>query len=112
MLLGVPFEEFSFKQPGSTSNARWMSSLIYSLKIYFFRKHFKITEEDQKRIAWFCLFDVKVYVDKWIKTPNSLQAPKNDLDFFKDCYDFQSIDPEISQATVKKMLRHTQYLNQ
>lgn len=35
--LGKPFQNFSFRKPGAYYHARWMSKVIYVLKIYLFR---------------------------------------------------------------------------
>ncbi|XP_044580403.1 uncharacterized protein LOC123262280 isoform X3 [Cotesia glomerata] len=47
IFLGViPKDNFTFKHPGAMSHARWMSKVIYCLKIYIFRGEFKLTPHE------------------------------------------------------------------
>jgi hypothetical protein len=40
LFLGGDIPGYFFKQPGAMHHARWMSKVIYSLKMWMFRKQF------------------------------------------------------------------------
>ena len=63
--------------------ARWMSKAIYSLKIWMFKKQFKLTQQEEKLIREPFLFVVVVYARFWFLAPVPLSAPNNDLLLFK-----------------------------
>ena len=53
---GIPPRGIHFMKPGAMHHARWMSKIIYSLKVWIFREQFKLTRNEEKGIREFCLF--------------------------------------------------------
>jgi hypothetical protein len=107
-----PKDEISFRQPGAIHHARWMAKVVYSLKIFIFRKVFKLKPATEKALAKITVFIVKIYVRVWFSAPIPITAPNLDFGLLKDLYDYKSIDPEISDAGLQKLLNHLWYLNE
>ena len=60
---GVPRHGVQFMKPGAMHRARFMSRLIYALKIFVFRDAgFKQSERELNSLGEFCTFGVGVYV--------------------------------------------------
>lgn len=74
---------FKFRTPGVTSNARWMSKAIYSLKIYLFRDQFSLTDKEIDGFRDICIFLIKLYIKPWFGCTNGIAAPLQDLNFIK-----------------------------
>jgi len=47
-----------FKKPGAIHHARWMAKAIYSLKIYLFRKQFRLTVKKETALRNICIFTI------------------------------------------------------
>lgn len=59
VLLGNPPEEIHWRAPGPIHHARWMTKLIYAVKIYLFREQrdiFKLTKEEESAVERFVHF--------------------------------------------------------
>jgi len=54
----------SFRVPGASHHARWMSKAIYCLKIYNFRKKFHMTKTQENACRDTCIFIISVYIEK------------------------------------------------
>lgn len=73
----------TFKAPGATHHARWMSKAIYCLKMYMFQKQFNVgSKKDLLGLGDVCIFISIVYVKAWFEAPCSIKAPVQDLNFF------------------------------
>jgi len=48
--------------PGATSHARWMSKVIYWLKIFMFSEQFNWNVKEKRGLAEICVFIVTVYI--------------------------------------------------
>lgn len=92
-----------FRIPGAFHHARWMAKAIYSLKIYLFRKQFKMTAKKLDALRDVCVFIVTTYVQAWFEAPLASKAAENDLNFLKKMYRYREIDSEISQVTLQKL---------
>lgn len=106
---GLPPRGISFRVPGAFHHARWMAKAIYCLKIFLFRKEFTLTEEEETGIRDVCVFLVTLYVKAWINAPNSIEAPRQDLEFLKNLFEYKN-DLQISQITIAKFCNHLWYL--
>jgi hypothetical protein len=61
--------EHHFHTPGAYHMARWMSKVIYCMKIYLFRQQFTMTKREINSLTEFCLFAAHVYVPAWVACP-------------------------------------------
>lgn len=100
------------RPPGAMHHARWMARAIYSLKIFLYRKQYKISAEEEILIADICIFIIKFYVKAWFECPIASKAPVHDIRFMKNLKDYENIDRTISQAAIKKMCGHMWYLTE
>src|ERR1044072_9120316 len=90
--------------------ARWMGKVIYCMKIYLFRREFKLTASETKNLQKFCLFAAHIYVQAWISCPVAADAPLNDLLLFRRLKQYSDINIVVSNAVMKKLQNHTWYL--
>jgi len=108
----VKEEDVKFSPPGPIHHARWMAKAIYSLKIFLFREHFKLTKGELNGIRIVCIFLVKLYVKAWFRVPFATEAPYQDLKFLKDLHNFSlTVNKKAGVAGLKKFLGHLWYLN-
>lgn len=113
VFLGIaPARGVRFMSPGAMHHARWMSKVIYSLKIWMFRGQFKLTPAEMRGLRDVCVFTVRVYLKAWISAPQSSEAPYNDLLLLKTLIEYSSINPAISKSTSRKFSNHLWYLSQ
>ena len=110
IFLGVR-EEITFKKPGAVHHARWMAKAIYSLKIFLFRKPYKVNKGDTEKLHAICKFIVFRYLASWYTAPLAISAPNNDLKLIKSLIDYKDIDKDISDATLYKFRNHLWYLS-
>ena len=111
---------FHFNRPGAVHKARWMSKLIYCLKMVMLMN--KIQSESNTVIVFgrgqasklerFVKFVVFCYVGWWFTAPLAAYAPMNDLKFLKDIESYRAIDSEIADAAIGAFENHTWYLNE
>ena len=108
---GIPPCGIKFMAPGPMHHARWMSKVIYALKVWMFRDQFQLTPREEKGLRQFCLFAVTIYLKAWFTAPLAACAPRNDLQLLKDLQSYQSIHTDISKATTAKLGNHLWYLS-
>src|SRR5277367_5012810 len=89
-----------------------MSKLLYMLKIYLFRKQFKLTQRESNGCIEFCLFVALIYVKAWITCPNTVDAPFNDLNLIKAISNYGKVSHPIHKAATAAIFRHLWYLSQ
>ena len=112
LFIGVsPQENYTIKKPGARHHARWMSKAIYSLKIFLFRDSFYLSAKNISALQQICIFIVKIYIKYWFVAERPEKAPNKDLNLMRDCHNFLSVNKLISNAVMKKILRHLWYLN-
>ena len=109
-LNGKLLEGVVFHPPGPVHHAIWMAKGIYCLKISLFRKQFLLDTEDSLKYRDVCIFIVKIYVQSWFRATSAIHAPKQDLEFLKQLYDYKSIDENVSNAGLNKFQGHLWYL--
>lgn len=98
--------------PGAMHHARWMSKVIYSLKIWMFKAQFKLTPAEERGLRDVCVFAVRVYLKAWISAPQASRAPYNDLLLLNLLLEYSSIHSAISKATSHKFSNHLWYMSQ
>lgn len=104
--------QFGFRTPGATSNARWMSKRIYSLKMFIFRNQFSLSNSNLAGLRDICVFLIKLYVKCWYKCTNAISAPFQDLNFVKGAANYVKTDFAISSEILRKMSNHLWYLSE
>ena len=109
---GVPPRGIRIMAPGAMHQARWMAKAIYGLKVFMFRSQFNLTAREIKALRLFNLFVTLVYTETWFRSSQVLEAPLNDLNFFKKIRSFGDIHKETSRVAAKAMERHTWYLGE
>ena len=75
----VPSRCVRFMAPGPMHHARWMSIVIYSLKIWMFRSQFCLTAREERALMDICIFIVRIYVKAWFTAPLGISAAHNNL---------------------------------
>ena len=98
-------------RPGACHRARWIAKIIYSMKIYLFRKHqLNLTSRELGGIERFVTFVVSLYIPYWFTSSNPASAPSNDLKFLKDLSGYQNT--AVSLAALHSFSRHLWYLGE
>ena len=65
----TPMRGIHFQAPGAMHRARWMSKVIYSIKMWLFRGQFKMISSEMKGITDIAIFSVTLYLRAWITAP-------------------------------------------
>ena len=107
----VPARGVRFMAPGAMHHARWLSKVIYSLKIWMFRSQFHLTKPEEKGLQDVCVFAARVYLQAWITAPLAASAPYNDFLLLKSLLGYSTINPAISKAASHKFSNHLWYLS-
>ena len=109
-----------FHRPGAKHHSRWMSKLIYSLKMVMLKK--KIEQElprnaiyfkgQADKMVKFVNFVVLCYVPWWLTAPVAALAPHNDFVLIKTLHEYRLIDPTSSAAATDAFFRHGWYITE
>jgi hypothetical protein len=110
IFLGGTVPRFTFKQPGAFHHARWMSKVIYSLKIWLFRGQLSLTKRDLKCVREVSTFAVLVYMKPWFGATDAAAAPRTDLDVLEKLRSYYN--PKVGQAAAGKLENHLWYLSE
>lgn len=109
---GIPPRGIVFKAPGAVHHARWLAKVIYCLKIYLFRKQFKLKKSEADGLPRICAFIVRFYVKAWFNASSAIGAPNHDLTLFQSLINYKQIDAEIADAAIRKLQGHLWYLSE
>lgn len=113
IFLGItPPRGIRFMAPGAMHQARWMSKIIYTFKIWLFRKQFSLTAREEKGLRELCIFFARIYVKAWYTAPLPTAAPNNDLQLLKSLVAYSSVNAAISEAASRKLSDHLWYLSE
>lgn len=99
-----------FRIPGCYSNARFMNKVIYVIKIYLFRKHFFLSDDELEASLEFCLFATLIYVRYWFTCTKASDAAYNDLDFIKNMHEYLTISENVANVALAAISRHLWYI--
>ena len=97
-----------FLKPGAMHKARWMSKILFSIKIVLLNE--KIAElpkgavfgRDQlDKVMRFVQFIIFCYVPWWLRAPVAASAPSSDLNLINDVIDFKKLDSDIASSALK-----------
>lgn len=103
---------YAIQAPGSYSRARFMCRIIYSIKMYLYRRQNVWLRRILGSIQRFILFCLKVYVKNWFTCSLAVCAPRNDLDFMKRLNALSIIMPNTAKSTMAKFREHLRYLSE
>jgi hypothetical protein len=107
-----PARGIQFKAPGPIHHARWMSKIIYSLKVWLFRDQFKLTRREQKGLREMVVFTIRIYLRAWMTAPLAASAPNDDLLLLKSLVAYEARNQAISKAATTKLAGHLWYLSE
>ena len=65
LLGGVLPGGVKFRKPGAYHRARWMTTFIYSIKIFMFKKQFILKAAEARNLEEICRFCVSIYIKNW-----------------------------------------------
>ena len=109
-----------FHRPGAKHHSRWMSKLLYSLKMVMLRK--KIEQDlprnaiyfkgQAEKMVKFVNFFVLCYVPWWLTAPVAALAPHNDFVLIKTLHEYRVIDSTSADAATTAFFRHGWYLSE
>lgn len=87
-----------------------MAKAIYSLKIFLSRNQFILTTDEENGIRDICIFITKLYLKAWIQAPVAAEAPRQDHEFLKNLYAYNTINENVSRVALRKFCNHLWYL--
>lgn len=73
-----------------------------------FSEQFNLNVKEKGSLAEICVFIVTIYIKNWFTAPFAICAPNN-LQLMKTLINYDN--PDISNATVQKMMGHLWYLS-
>ena len=89
--LGGKVEGFVFKLPGPYHHARWMSKVIYNLKMKLVSKFFEMSEDEKEKVNQVVEFILLFYTKYWFTTPLAGSAARQDLDFMSSILEYRNL---------------------
>lgn len=107
----LPPENTTFRVPGAIHHTRWMAKAIYCLKIYIFEEQFSLSVSESMGIKDICLFIINIYIKAWFTAHNPTMAPNQELKLVKSLVQYRSINKEIADKALSKIVNHLWYLN-
>lgn len=110
IVLGKQIPNYTFNVPKCSSNARWMAHIIYSLKLFLFRRQLELSDIEIRNLQDFCLFASLIYTKAWIQCCSPSNAPHNDLEFMKELHRYGKVNKDISKCAIEKFCGHLWYL--
>lgn len=110
IFLGGKVPRFTFKQPGVFHHARWMSKVIYSLKIRLFREQLSLTKRDLKCVKEVSTLAVLVFMKPWFGAMDAAATPRTDLDVLEKLWSYYN--PEVGQAAASKLGNHLLHISE
>lgn len=110
IVLGETISNYNFHVPHACSNSRWMSKIIYSIKMFLFRKQINLEKTEATNMKRMCMFAALIYVKNWSTCCVPSDAPYNDLELLKELHRYAMVDKTISQLAIDKFKEHLWYL--
>lgn len=99
-------------QPGAFSHARWMTTILYSAKMYAFGEQLNYDQGKMDKLRRICLFNALFYVKAWLSARSAADASVNDLQLWNDLIWYKRFDPAVAQAAMTALNRHLWYLTE
>jgi len=108
---------FQFRRPGAVHKARWMSKILYSIKMVLLEKQIHLMHpgpimpaSQQKKLRSFTDFVCLIYINWWMTCRSAVDAPYNDLSLYQNLLKYTAISSDIAGSAVKALKRHLWYL--
>ena len=83
-----------------------MSKVIYALKVYMFRRQFKLTAREENGLRQIAVFVCRLYAKAWTLAPEAAAAPRHDLQLLKDLTAYMDVNRDVAKAALTKLQRH------
>ena len=113
---GVKEVVFKMQYPGAYDHVRFMAKAIYYIKMYMVLPQIidkqLVDEIDILVIESMSKFIILLYGKYFLQTALTTEAPRLDLEFWKNSKRYEIIDSEISEAAVKSVHRQMFYLTE
>lgn len=114
---GENADEIKFRQPGAIHKARFMSKVLYILKLAMLETEIQTlprgtitTSQQTPKIVEFANFIALVYFRWWATCPCVADAPVNDLNFLRTIISYSKINSAVSAVAETAFRRHLWYL--
>ena len=109
--LGGEVEGFKFMLPGPDHHARWMSKMIYYLKINLLQDVFDMTAAEKIQVQEISKFILIFCVKAWLESPLPTSAARNDLTYMLKVMRYRGeTKPRVTMAVMQSWYRHLWYL--
>ena len=109
--LGGNIPGFQFMIPGPDHHARWMSKVIYFLKMLLLLYQFLMSEEEKRQVVEISKYILIFYVKHWFQSPLPTCAARNDLTFMANILKYRlQVSPKITFSVMQSCYRHLWYL--
>ena len=111
-LLGMTDKICWSKKMGSIHHARWMSGIIYILKMVIVgNDRYKMSSQKVEGLFQLAFFILYIYARYWFASPVAADAPYLTLMLWKDLNEWSVRDEALSSACKRKVDLHTWYLS-
>lgn len=104
--------EYTVYVPGPYNRARFMSRIIYSLKIYLYRGQLNLDTIQLDNVRRLLLFVFKVYFKNWFTINIPVIAPRRDLQMLRAIEAMRESLPITASIAYNKFKNHLWYLSE
>jgi len=94
----VPPRGVRFLAPGPMHHTRWMSKAIDALKVWMFRRQFKLTPREENELWQISVFICRLYAKAWTWAPEPAAAPRHDLQLLKGLTAYMDVNRDVAKA--------------
>lgn len=97
---------------GAVHHARWMTPVIYILKMLICgHKHSQLSQRQFKQALDLGYFIICIFARYWFAIPIAADAPWLTLRLWQDLQRWKARDPKLAAACLGKLNNHTWYLS-
>ena len=108
----VPPRGIKWLRPGAYHHARFMAHTIYAPKMYAWSEQMGYDDDFLQNLEVFVCFVACLFAKHWLEATRGVDAPYNDLNFYKNVVQFAEDFPALSEKVLPVIQRHTWYLTQ
>ena len=108
--LGGSVKNFKFKIPGADHHARWMSKVIYCLKLALLSDQYILEPDVMTKILECASFQSIIYCKYWFQCPIPVMAPLLDLQYYGKLLNWKQVSPIQAFELTKLLRKHLWYL--
>jgi hypothetical protein len=106
----IPPRGLHWLQPGALHHARWMSTVLYTDKMYAFSEHQSYDLKKMESLRRTCLLNALLCIKFWLSAASAIEAPANDLHLWSDLMWFRKVDPIVADAALSALNRYLWHL--